>query len=85
MCERNSEDLVTRALELLGLQTNGLDFTLTTSADSIVWDGDWIYLVITPQTTGVRAYEYAEVMESVETALREEGFGKVLCVPSIPD
>lgn len=85
MSQTNTEDLVARANALLKEHTKGRGFSLTVSEGSVQVDDGWIYLVVTPTSAGVRAYDYVEVMSAVEKALRDENFGNVLCVPAVPD
>lgn len=48
-------------------------------------DDDWLYIVVVPAKTGVRASEYANYMAKVERELRAAGDDNVLLVPALED
>jgi hypothetical protein len=48
-------------------------------------DDDWLYIVVVPSKTGVRASEYANYMSKVERELRADGADHVLLVPALED
>jgi hypothetical protein len=48
-------------------------------------DGDWLYIVVVPSKSGVRASEYANYMSKVERELRAAGDDNVLLVPALED
>lgn len=48
-------------------------------------DGDWLYIVVVPSRSGVRASEYANYMSKVERELRAAGDDNVLLVPALED
>jgi len=48
-------------------------------------DGDWLYIVVVPSKSGVRASEYANYMSKVERELRAAGDDNVLLVPALDD
>jgi hypothetical protein len=48
-------------------------------------DDDWLYIVVVPSRSGVRASEYANYMSKVERELREQGADNVLLVPALED
>lgn len=48
-------------------------------------DDGWLYLVVKPRSSGIRASDYAYIMARVEKELRAEGIENVLLVPVLPD
>ncbi len=48
-------------------------------------DDDWLYIVVVPSKTGVRASEYANFMSKIERELRAAGDDHVLLVPALQD
>lgn len=48
-------------------------------------DGDWLYIVVVPSRSGVRASEYANYMSRIERELRAAGDDNVLLVPALED
>lgn len=61
----------------------GLPFALKVSSE-YVWQEDWLYLIVTPDKEGVRAYDYAKALTDVENKLRrEEHVEGVLLVPAL--
>ena len=79
------EQLRKHVQELLDLHVRqaGLDFSLKVS-DDYVQEEDWLYLVVTADKDGVRAYDYAKALSDVETKLRrEEHVEGVLLVPAL--
>jgi hypothetical protein len=48
-------------------------------------DGDWLYIVVVPSKSGMRASEYANYMSKVERELRAAGDDNVLLVPALED
>jgi hypothetical protein len=48
-------------------------------------DDDWLYIVVVPSKSGVRASDHADLMSRIERELREQGEDKVLLVPALED
>jgi hypothetical protein len=48
-------------------------------------DDGWLYIVVVPSRSGVRASEYANFMSKVERELRAAGDDNVLLVPALED
>lgn len=48
-------------------------------------DDDWLYIVVVPSRSGVRASDHARLMSQIERELREEGDSNVLLVPALDD
>ena len=48
-------------------------------------DDEWLYIVVEPAKTGVRASDHANLMSKIERDLRADGFDKVLLVPELRD
>jgi hypothetical protein len=48
-------------------------------------DDDWLYLVVVPSKSGIRASDYANFMAKIERELRAGGDDKVLLVPALED
>ena len=48
-------------------------------------DDDWLYIVVVPSKSGVRASEHASFMSQIERELREAGDDNVLLVPALTD
>ena len=48
-------------------------------------DDDWLYIVVVPARSGVRASDHANFMSKVERELRAEGDDNVLLVPALTD
>jgi hypothetical protein len=48
-------------------------------------DDDWLYIVVVPSQTGVRASDHARLMSQIERELREQGDDNVLLVPALED
>jgi hypothetical protein len=48
-------------------------------------DDDWLYVVVVPSKSGVRASEHASFMSKIERELRAEGDDNVLLVPALVD
>ncbi len=46
---------------------------------------DWLYVVVTPAKSGVRALDHADVMSKIERKLRQDGKKHVLLVPMLED
>jgi len=60
------------------------DFRLHVSRLGVQHDGDWWYVVVTPEPEDVRARDYRDVMEQVEDEIKTEKQLKVLLVPALP-
>jgi len=48
-------------------------------------DDDWLYVVVVPSRSGVRASDHASFMSKVERELRADGDENVLLVPAMTD
>ncbi len=48
-------------------------------------DDDWLYIVVEPSKSGVRASDHATFMSKVERELRAAGDDNVLLVPALTD
>jgi len=48
-------------------------------------DDDWLYIVVVPSRSGVRASDHASFMSKVERELRAAGDDNVLLVPALTD
>jgi hypothetical protein len=48
-------------------------------------DDGWLYIVVVPSKSGVRASEHASFMSKLERELREAGDDNVLLVPALTD
>lgn len=48
-------------------------------------DDDWLYIVVVPSRSGVRASEHASFMSKIERELRAAGDDNVLLVPALTD
>lgn len=48
-------------------------------------DDDWLYIVVVPSRSGIRASDHASFMSKVERELRAAGDDKVLLVPALTD
>jgi ribosomal protein S19E (S16A) len=57
---------------------------LGVAEDATPSEDDWLYVEIASPSRSVRVFEYAELVLDVEKALREEGIGNVLLVPTRP-
>ncbi len=60
------------------------DFRLNVSHLGVQHDGDWWYVVVTPEPEDIRARDYRDVMEQVEEEIKTEKQIKVLLVPALP-
>jgi hypothetical protein len=49
------------------------------------YDDDWLYIVVIPKTSGVRASDHARLMSQIERELREQGDDRVLLVPALEE
>ncbi len=56
---------------------------LKVSGDKL--DDDWLYIVVVPSKSGVRASDHASFMSKVERELRAAGDDNVLLVPALTD
>lgn len=60
--------------------------SLSIADDGYVEEGGWVYLIVTPDTPGIRAYEYVERLNDLEAELRKVvGDNDVTVVPAVPD
>jgi len=48
-------------------------------------DDDWLYIVVVPSKSGVRASDHASFMSKIERELRSAGDDNVLLVPALTD
>ena len=48
-------------------------------------DDDWLYIVVVPSKSGVRASKHASFMSKIERELRADGDDNVLLVPALTD
>lgn len=48
-------------------------------------EDDWLYVVVTPSRSGVRALDHADTMSKIEGELRQKGKSHVLLVPTLED
>jgi hypothetical protein len=48
-------------------------------------DDDWLYIVVEPSRSGIRASDHASFMSKVERELRADGDDNVLLVPALTD
>jgi len=48
-------------------------------------DDDWLYIVVVPSRSGVRASDHASFMSKIERELRAEGDENILLVPALTD
>jgi hypothetical protein len=48
-------------------------------------DDDWLYVVVVPSQSGVRASDHAQLMSQIERQLRAEGDSRVLLIPALED
>ncbi len=46
-------------------------------------DDEWLYIVVEPQKSGVRASDHANLMAKIERELRRDGVDQVLLVPAL--
>ncbi len=60
------------------------DYQLHVSRLGVQHDGDWWYVVVTPEPQDIRARDYRDLMEQVEDELKKEEQMKVLLVPALP-
>ena len=51
---------------------------------SCTQDEDWTLVVVTPSRTGVRAFEYVEILSKIEEELKARGYDHVLLLPTLP-
>lgn len=65
-------------------QARGAEFRLKVG-ESFVLEGEITNFIIVPNRPGVRSYEYADVLTTVETQLRRDDNLNVLLVPARPD
>ncbi|MBI3737038.1 hypothetical protein HY256_11060 [Candidatus Sumerlaeota bacterium] len=48
-------------------------------------EDEWLYVTLAPGKSGGRASDYADLMDEIETELRNQGHSHVLLVPVVPD
>jgi hypothetical protein len=48
-------------------------------------DDDWLYIVVVPSQSGIRAADHASFMSKIERELRDAGDANVLLVPALTD
>ena len=48
-------------------------------------DDDWLYIVVVPSRSGIRAADHAGFMSKLERELRDSGDDNVLLVPALTD
>ena len=48
-------------------------------------DDEWLYIVVSPAETGVRASDHARLMSQIERDLRNSGYDDVLLVPTLEE
>ncbi|MCX7044435.1 MAG: hypothetical protein NTX50_02975 [Candidatus Sumerlaeota bacterium] len=49
------------------------------------FEDNWLYIPVTPLTTGIRPSEYANILGLIIKELRQDQIENVLLVPTIPD
>jgi len=59
-------------------------FRLDVSRQGAKYEGDWWYVVVTPEPLDIRARDYRDLMEEVEDEIKAEKHLKVLLVPNLP-
>ncbi len=60
------------------------DYRLNVSRLGVQHDGDWWYVVVTPEPADIRLRDYRDLMEQVEDDIEKEKQIKVLLVPALP-
>lgn len=60
-------------------------YALRVVADGVRQEDDWWYVPVSPDRSGVRAHEYAELLTEIEDRLREQVDLKVLLIPTFVD
>lgn len=60
------------------------DYRLDVSRLGVRRDGDWWYVVVTPDKADVRSRDYNAIMSQVEEEIEQENHVKVLLVPTLP-
>lgn len=78
-------ELRNEAQSLLDAKCKRRNFRLVIPDDGYTVDGDWINIVVSPSKTGIRAYDYVEILSEVEKELRTRGHEHVLLVPALAD
>jgi hypothetical protein len=78
-------ELLKEAQSLLDAKCKRQKFRLKIPADGYRVDDDWITIVVSPTGTGLRAYDYVEILSAVEKELRARGHEHVLLVPALAD
>jgi hypothetical protein len=58
-------------------------FRLTVLTEGARQDEGWWYIVVRPDRSGVRSYDYSEALSLVEEEIRDEENVNVLLVPSL--
>jgi hypothetical protein len=81
----NIPDLIKEVQQLLDAKCRRRKFRLKVSADGVREDDDWIIIAVPPTKPGVRAYEYAELLNEVEEELHARGIEKVVLWPVLAD
>lgn len=86
LSDNQVNELRTRIQGLLEQEcrSKAVDFTLKIVED-FLQEGEILSFVVIPDHKGVRAYDYADVLTSVESRLRKDDGLNVLLVPARPD
>ena len=58
-------------------------FKLKIDRSGIWFEENWWNVIVRPDRTDVRAFDYADALSEVEQAIRDEGKVKILLVPAL--
>jgi hypothetical protein len=79
----NHKRLRAEAQKLLNSHARGRRYHL--KVEVIQPEGSWTYVVVAPERTGMRAYDYVDALNDVEDELRKRKYTNVILLPAIPD
>lgn len=80
----NIDKIRNRVQTLLDSKCKERDFRLEVSGHGT--DEEWVLVVVEPTESGIRAYDYVEILSEVEKDLRDSDpdYKHVLLVPTLP-
>lgn len=83
--KQDIDDLRQDIQRRLDARKGKLGFALKVSDESLQ-EAEWLYFVVIPDGSGVRAYDYAHALTEVEDEMRKAGGDRhILLVPALPD
>ena len=78
-------ELLNEVQTLLDQECEQRDFLLKVPENGYKIDEEWTIIAASPTKSGIRAYDYVEVLSKVERELRVRGHKHVLLVPALQD